>query len=1077
MSERARKRQRISSDSGVSNQSSGLFEEEAEVEDEEDEDVDEDEEGLDGELESGLFAEQDEEEEAQSRTDVGIYRRKAFTEDDRHDESISEAIREYEKRSELAAGDDDYGSLADVASRQEIEEQALLPDVRRDPKLWMLKCKDGKERTIVLHLMQKYFNCLGKGDSERLFIKSAIAPAGLRGYVYVEATKEVHVRKAVEGIRDLNSWELRLVPIGEMPACLRAAKQEEVASGAWVRVTRGTYKGDLGQLDGRQDTAGRVVVKLVPRLNLGRYLEAPGAEEVEGADADGKEAAAAKRRRARRPDAKLFDRNEIDALAGRGAVDERGGFYHFSGERFGRDGFVYKQMAFKSLETHGVMPELEELRHFQTALMANSEGASSSSSSSLSRMNDDDGDGDGGSSKFSADGSAAGGRSGARLAANMRKLAALQPKRKVAYQKGDPIRVMRGDLKGLLAIVHRVDGDQLEVLPKDEDINQLIPLAAADVVKHFNLGDHVKVISGRYDGETGLILRIDAEIVVLFSDITRKEIQVLAQDIQRCTELATGHLRLGNYELHDLVQLTPQIVGVIIKVERESFKILDNNGDVRTVSLREVGKKRRSRDATAFDKYQNPIEQGDLVKVLAGACHARQGTVMHLWRHFAFLRSNDVLEHSGIFVVRTSVCQVVGAKSSASAVAPPAAAAPNFGMAPATPGMVPQSPSQRQAVGVPRNPNYGRAQSGYGVDDLRGKQVRIRRGRWKGMLGLVRSCTETRARVEIGAVRKTVDIERSNLTDQIRVAGGAASRAGGAFSSDGWATSAAFAPATPSGLQTPSHAPATPSMRTPSHDWAPDTPARDWAPETPRPTPMAGVGGGDDWLDSAGAGAVQTPSDSWSAMTPSSAAAMASSYSAPTPSSYSPAGVPLTPGGASTPLASTPGSGVYSAGGYGAAPTPGSAGAGAFLSHAPSTPGAAPTPGSASAYGGATPQPLTPGAAPTVGSGADGSWLSPQIVVHVVRGEYANRQGIVVSVEPNASCMVHIEGIGQVHIPSPDYLQPGTVLAHTTVKVILGPHRGQVATVNSVDPTDGSGLVNLASGMVIIPLAHLAPFQ
>ena len=47
---------------------------------------------------------------------------------------------------------------------------------------------------------------------------------------------------------------------------------------------------------------------------------------------------------------------------------------------------------------------------------------------------------------------------------------------------------------------------------------------ASELQKHFKMGDHVKVISGRYDGDTGLIVRVNANFVVLFSDLTMHEV-------------------------------------------------------------------------------------------------------------------------------------------------------------------------------------------------------------------------------------------------------------------------------------------------------------------------------------------------------------------------------------------------------------------------------------------------------------------------------------------------------------------------------------------------------------------------
>ena len=40
-------------------------------------------------------------------------------------------------------------------------------------------------------------------------------------------------------------------------------------------------------------------------------------------------------------------------------------------------------------------------------------------------------------------------------------------------------------------------------------------------------GDHVRVIGGRYEGDTGLIVRVEDNMVVLFSDLTMHELKTL----------------------------------------------------------------------------------------------------------------------------------------------------------------------------------------------------------------------------------------------------------------------------------------------------------------------------------------------------------------------------------------------------------------------------------------------------------------------------------------------------------------------------------------------------------------------
>lgn len=47
---------------------------------------------------------------------------------------------------------------------------------------------------------------------------------------------------------------------------------------------------------------------------------------------------------------------------------------------------------------------------------------------------------------------------------------------------------------------------------------------AHELRKYFRMGDHVKVIAGRYEGDTGLIVRVEENFVILFSDLTMHEV-------------------------------------------------------------------------------------------------------------------------------------------------------------------------------------------------------------------------------------------------------------------------------------------------------------------------------------------------------------------------------------------------------------------------------------------------------------------------------------------------------------------------------------------------------------------------
>jgi transcription elongation factor SPT5 len=77
----------------------------------------------------------------------------------------------------------------------------------------------------------------------------------------------------------------------------------------------------------------------------------------------------------------------------------------------------------------------------------------------------------------------------------------------------------------------------------------------------------------RYEGDTGLIVRVQDNLIVLFSDLTMHELKVLPRDLQLCTDMATGVDSLGQFQFGDMVQIDAQTVGVIVQIQKESFQV------------------------------------------------------------------------------------------------------------------------------------------------------------------------------------------------------------------------------------------------------------------------------------------------------------------------------------------------------------------------------------------------------------------------------------------------------------------------------------------------------------------------
>lgn len=165
-----------------------------------------------------------------------------FTEQDA--ESLERYFTERYEKPNLASRQlgDGYGMAASIQQQQNI------PGIK-DPHLWLVKCQIGEERATAIALARKFlaFQC----TSTPLQIKSIVAKDTLKGFIYIEAFKQTHVKQAIEGVSALAraQFEQKLVPVDEMTDVLRVVKEtSQLKPKQWVRIKGGRYKNDLARV-------------------------------------------------------------------------------------------------------------------------------------------------------------------------------------------------------------------------------------------------------------------------------------------------------------------------------------------------------------------------------------------------------------------------------------------------------------------------------------------------------------------------------------------------------------------------------------------------------------------------------------------------------------------------------------------------------------------------------------------------------------------------------------------------------------------------------------------------------------
>ena len=126
---------------------------------------------------------------------------------------------------------------------------------------------------------------------------------------------------------------------------------------------------------------------------------------------------------------------------------------------------------------------------------------------------------------------------------------------------------------------------------------------------------------------------------------------------------------------------------------------------------------------------------------------SKNGTILHIHRSFLFIHSRTLTDNSGIFVARSTNVATIAAKGGR-----------------ATGGtsidITKMNPALKNGAGsngaMPPPKSFGR-------DRTVGKTVTIRKGVYKGMLGIVKDATDTTARVELHAKNKVITVSKDLL--------------------------------------------------------------------------------------------------------------------------------------------------------------------------------------------------------------------------------------------------------------------------------------------------------------------------
>lgn len=207
------------------------------------------------------------------------------------------------------------------------------------------------------------------------------------------------------------------------------------------------------------------------------------------------------------------------------------------------------------------------------------------------------------------------------------------------FNIGDKIRVTKGELQGAQGLIQNVDGETIFFKPTNLDgYSDNIQLGRQLMQRHFDKGDAITILEGKYTGETGTInqkierlgkkAQLPYAIYLVRLDRGQNEIHVKAsnirlrseqnRDIKKLLEMCkqgefVARKRDGGggstFKVQDLVLFNGgKTYGHVIQVLDECLRVIDDSNQLRRLNPKDVDKRmERNRSAIARDQCNNVL--------------------------------------------------------------------------------------------------------------------------------------------------------------------------------------------------------------------------------------------------------------------------------------------------------------------------------------------------------------------------------------------------------------------------------------------------------------------------------------
>ncbi len=141
---------------------------------------------------------------------------------------------------------------------EEVKEDKEEPsdDSDAEPRVYAIRTTVGKENTVAEFLANRV-------KLEKLDVSSVMAPAGLKGYIFIESTKRNDVLKAIHSIQHIRGLIGGEVAFTEIEHYLEAKSVKTIPEKALVELISGPFKGEKAKIVRVDQSKDSVTVELI----------------------------------------------------------------------------------------------------------------------------------------------------------------------------------------------------------------------------------------------------------------------------------------------------------------------------------------------------------------------------------------------------------------------------------------------------------------------------------------------------------------------------------------------------------------------------------------------------------------------------------------------------------------------------------------------------------------------------------------------------------------------------------------------------------------------------------------------